>query len=149
MGVGRFGNGAPKMLSILRLGVKNTKRRPSLKRKDPMKIRLWVDFSSFFPPDGSKEAVCCMPMRPQTQPLALLTRAQGQGPGHLRGFQQTRHRHRLEVRMRPSKRLAHRLIFGPQQAAGGVHQPPARLEQSGRAVQNGLCLLYTSDAADE
>ena len=43
--------------------------------------------------------------------------------------------------MAVAKRLGHRFVFFPKQAAGGVNQAPARFEQARGAVQNGLLQL--------
>ncbi len=69
---------------------------------------LPAPISSFFPPYGGKEAVSCMPMGPQTQPLAGISGCQLTCGLHVQTGQQIRHRQGFESRLGEGKRLGHR-----------------------------------------
>src|SRR5713101_4516142 len=81
-----------------------------------------------------KEPVGAMHVRPQAQPLPRIQR------DLLRG-EQARAGKRAEPLLCRLEPLGHRLVLLAQDAAGGVNQASARLNQSSRALQDAPLLL--------
>jgi len=86
-------------------------------------------------PQCGKKTVGLVQMGPQTQ---ISRAAQGVGLGHPGMLEHRGRIQRHEPSVRRSEPVRHRFVFFAQQAACGIDQTPARLDQQGRLGQYAL-----------